>query len=433
MSVAVPHYRHAALAFCAALGCLLISLQAHADEAPRWFDNRADAALQARMEGKLLLVVQLSGDFARNPADARELQIYRTITAADPRVAAEFRSRYVVAWQHIGEADVLRKLAAGPVRSKGTAEQRSEYAITYICLPDERVLHFFPGFVTSDELLVEMAWAESCYGNVAAALAADEAFAARQAHEATVAKSDLALFHKRFPSRWSGNALTAGPSVVDLPAALAAARETVAQSLAQRLGGNWPRKDLPALLSALSAHGALGREIAHPVLAEFPLVALSDLERPAFEACSGQRFWAGSRRREKLAQWWKESLASGRPVLLVVADDLHAQGAGESHAFQWPPEKADGLPRLPRFANELVSIDELAALATDVSLPAMSYRAGQSPPRYLVFSAGGNPAAQLSKSAGLSRLSQALEAASNTGALATAASKREGESDVDDD
>jgi hypothetical protein len=412
---------------------LLISLWARADEAPLWFDSRAEAAMLARKEGKLLLVVQLSGDFARNAAAARELQIYRNVATADPRVAAEFRSRYVLTWQQVGEADSLRKLPAASVRSKGAAEQRTEYAITYICLPDERVLHFVPGFVTSEELLVELAWAEKCYAKAAEALAAGEQLAARQAHLAAAAKSDLAIFHKQFPSRWSGDTLAEGPSTVDLPAALAAARDSVAQSLALRLGGSRPRKDMPALLAALAAHGTLGREIAHAVLAEFPLVALDDLERPAFEACSGLRFWSASRRREKLAQWWKESLSSGKPVLLVVADDSHAKAADRSGAFKWPPEDTDAVPRLSLFESELVSIDELAALATDVSLPAMSYRAGQSPPRYLIFSAGGKPAAQLGKSTSLTRLSQALEAATGSGALVTAASKRKGESDADDD
>lgn len=433
MPVAVPHRRTAALIVCAAVSCLLISPQAGGEEGVRWSDDRAEAALQARKQGKLLLVVQFSGDFARNAADAREVQIYRSLAVADPRVAVEFRDRYVVAWQHVGEAGSLRKLPAAPLRSKGAAERRFEYAITYICLPDQRVLHFIPGFVTSDELLADLAWAENCYSKVAAAPAAEENLATRQAHQLAIAKADLALFHKRFPSRWKDDALAEGPSIVDLPAALSSARDTVAQSLAQRLGGSWPRKDAPAMLAALAAHGALGRELAHQVLAEFPLIALGDLERPAFKACSGQRFWAASRRREKLAAWWEESVAAGKPVLVVVADDPHAATAGQGGDFAWPPEKADGLPRLSEFATERVSIDELAALAFDAELPAISYRAGQSPPRYLVFSAGGKPAAQLGKTAGLTRLAQALEAAIDSGALATAASKRGGTSDADDD
>ncbi|HEX5104466.1 MAG TPA: hypothetical protein VFV87_11675 [Pirellulaceae bacterium] len=415
------------------MGWLLISLSANAEEVPRWLDNRAEAAQQARKEGKLLVVVELSGDFARNAADARELQLYRSLAAADPRIAAEFRSRYVVARQHVGEAESLRKLPTAPSRSKAAAAERTDYAITYICLPDERVLHFVPGFVTSDELLAELAWAEKCYAKVAAVASAGEELAARQAHQAAAAKSDLALFHKRFPSRWSGEALAEGPSTVDLPMGLVAARDTVADSLAQRLGGSWSRRDLPALLAALSAHGALGREIAHLLLAEFPLVALGDVERPAFEACSGQRFWEASSRREKLAQWWKESRAGGKPVLLVVADDPHAVAAASASAFMWPPENTELVPQLPLFASELVSIDELAALATDASLPAMTYRAGQAPPRYLVFSADGKPAVHLGKSTNLTRLSQALEAATGAGALATVASKREGESDADED
>ena len=51
------------------------------------------------------------------------------------------------------------------------------------------------------------------------------------------------------------------------------------------------------------------------------------------DVLTGQRFWAASRRREELAQWWKASVASGKPVLLVVADDPHETKASSAKPF----------------------------------------------------------------------------------------------------
>ena len=71
----------------------------------------------------------------------------------------------------------------------------------------------------------------------------------------------------------------AGVFPYDLPAALVAAREAYVQSLGVRLGPAWSQRK-GAELAPLMAHGAIAGEIAHLVLAEFPLQPLADLERP---------------------------------------------------------------------------------------------------------------------------------------------------------
>jgi hypothetical protein len=388
-----------------------------------WLADRQQAVAAARKQGKLLLVVQLSGDFAQNSAEAVPAKTYRTVALSDPRVAKELTQRFIAVHQHVGEADVLRKLAAAK-----TQPPRIEYALSYVCLPDLRVLHFIPGFVSSDELLAELTWAEKCYGNLAGVTAADEAAVVRKEHHKAVAKADWPAFERSFKSRWAGESLASGPSTFDLPAAFVAARAAFDLSLAQRLGKSWQRLPAQEALGVLSAHGGLAREMAHLVMCEFPLVPLSDLERPAYEACAKERFWEASRRREMLATWWTASAASGKPLLVVVADDAFTHSANESNALVWPPAKADALPLLAQFAVQTVSLDEFAALATDAKLEPMTYRAAASP-RYVLFAAGGKPAALLVKGASLTRLAQAMTAATGTGALAatSAGVPRDGE------
>ena len=401
----------AALFFCAHFSV--------AAEGVTWLTDPAAAAEQAQKQGKLLLVLHLSGDFTTTAAGSREAKIYHSIALTDDRVQKELRQRHVCLWQQVGEPESLRPLS--PIKSaakKGLKHPpRPDYAILYICLPDGRVLHFVPGFLSSEELLAELAWAEKCYIKMNDAAVADEPLAARRAHLAAVAKQDLALFNKRFPSRWKEDALADGPSTIDLPDAFAAARTTLEQSLTVRLGASWRPKDAPANLTALMSHGNFGRELAHQVLAEFPLVALFDLERPAYEACTRQRFWQSSRRRESLADWWQQAAAKNQPVLLVVLDDVFAnRPRAASEEFLWPPPNLETLPDLAKFAVEVVTVDELAGLAADARLGPIPCRPTESPPRYVLYDRDGKRNAELVRSTSFSRLSQAMHATVTSGA-----------------
>ena len=59
-----------------------IAIGAEGDE---WFQDRTAAARFAQTQGKLLLVVDLSGDFAKNAPEAREAIVYRRQTLGDRR------------------------------------------------------------------------------------------------------------------------------------------------------------------------------------------------------------------------------------------------------------------------------------------------------------------------------------------------------------
>lgn len=398
-----------------ALACVLCwpLAGATAQEKVAWLSDRAEVAIQARKDGKLLLVVHLSGDFAKNAADSAEAKTYRAAALADPRVRKELSSRFVVLYQQAGEAEVLRKLLAAK-----TQPVRTDFALTYVCLPDLRVIHFISGFVSADQLLGELAWAEKSYATIAGLPSADEPLVARKAHQAAIAKSDWALFERSFKTRWTAESLANGPSTVELPAVLTAAHGAVELSLAQRMGKSWQRLGAQNALPPLLAHGELGRDLAHLVLSEFPLVSLGDLERPAFEVCTGHRFWQASRRREALASWWKTETAGSKPLLLVVADDGLSQSASDASGHVWPPAKPETLPLLAQFAVQTVSLDELAAVASDAGLDPLTYRA-TNPPRFVTLAAGGKSPVLLGKAASLTRLAQVMSAAkSGTGALA---------------
>lgn len=377
---------------------------AAADDAAPWLADRNAAIAQARKQGKLLLFVQLSGDFAKNSANSTEARAYQGIALADPRVAKELAGRFVLHYQNVGEAESLRKLT--PAKA---LPPRPEFAVTYVCLPDLRVIHFVPGFLSSGELLAELAWAEKCYALTAGLSEAEELLAIRKAHLAAVVKADLPLFERGFKSRWTAEGLASGPSTVELPATLAAARGGLELSLVQRLGKSWQKIPSQDALAALAAHGSLAREMSHVLLSEFPLTPLGDLERLAYECGSKERFWQATRRRETLAAWWKKEVAASRPLLLVVADDPAAKPGAEATALVWPPAKTDTLPLLAKFAVEVVSLDELATLLADAK-QTLNYPAAELP-RFVLFAAGGKLAGHLDRTTSPTRLAQAMSAA----------------------
>jgi len=274
-----------------------------AAEPVQWQADRVAAAKEAARRGKLLLVVQLSGDFVVNSSDSPEAVTYRTAAFSNERVRQALTDRFVVAYQQIGPANGLSVVL--PKRSKSPPPD--DFAVTYVCLPDSRVLHFIPGFVTVDELLAEIAWVERHYSTLVQASAAEEEAVWRQCHVAKLPQVDAALFHSLFSPRWQAGQLRDGPSTVDLPAVTVAARTTFEQTVAARSAVGRDRRSL----HALAGHGALGVEFAHLVMSEFPLIALRDLERPALESWAGRRFWTVSPRRNELAGRWQAAQRFG--------------------------------------------------------------------------------------------------------------------------
>ncbi|MCI0361238.1 MAG: hypothetical protein L0211_22380 [Planctomycetaceae bacterium] len=413
MSVAhslAPSSRLAAVA--AGLSLLVCCEGLAAAEPVEWSANHAEAVARARKHGKLLLVVHLSGDFAANAADAPEAKLYRELILSDPRVVAALADRFVVTYKHVGEARALRRqnVALPADRKDSRAEaakgppRPSEMAIAYICLPDERVLHFVPGFVSARQLHAELAWVEACYSQLVNLSEAEMRGELRTLHQAEIEPPDHKAFLTSFQSRWPASGPAPEYSTVEIPFVINSARLVWRWSQGQRLGMNTAFDKLSAsarfesrstLSSSLAAHGRLGTDFAHLVMSEFPLAYLSDLAEPAYEACAGQRFWQVSPRRDELARWWADCAKRGRRTMLIVSGHVQPDDANPAAEVPpaspppWPDDDAARLAELWRVAAQVVTIDELALVLTDANLPPLEYDSVAGPPRLILHDARG--------------------------------------------
>jgi hypothetical protein len=388
-----------------------------------WLTDRPAALTQAQKQGKLLFVVHVSSDFTKSPLESAEVKLYQTAALADARVRALLSQRFVPLLVGVGETTTLQL----PRNDKAASQ---EAAIAYVCLPDERVLHFVPGFPSTSELLKELAWAEQCYAKLAVVPTAEQSLACRREHLQRLAPGDVALFWRRFPSRWNDSQPSTAASTVDLPEAVAAARSTVDQVLANRLGltqgqSRTPRiqsnanqrDDQPEVLAALAAHVGASGDLAHLILAEFPLAPLSDLSRPAYAAAGGRRYFTQPKRRTELARWWADAVRSAKPTLLVVSADDYYNATSQNPAgrlfdspqYVWPPQSPVALPHLRRFAVQVVTLDELSLLLADARLGEVRY-VRERPLRFLLHDPRGFRTAELAGSeATIGRLAEVMK------------------------
>jgi hypothetical protein len=393
-----------------------------AGEPAAWLSDRSEAAAIARKQGRLLLFVQLSGDFTKSAADAPESQLYQRLILSNPRVAEALAGRFAISYELVGEAKSMPRLASPAGKPAGGraagaagpkfAHKPPEMAIAYFCLPDQRVLHLLPGFVSPEEFLAELEWVEQVYSRLAKAGEAELTRTLRIAHREMLDAKDLELLANQFPSRWANDAEPPDYSIIDLPQTLAASRAVWDWAQGQRLGigrslnlrDPLRRTQLVArsgTLSGLAAHGRWGPDFAHLVLAEFPLAYLSDLAGPVYESCTGQRSWHISPRRSEIAKWWAACAKQGRRTMLIVASEATDTSTELSQSEQLadqqqgnrPPqfsnEDAIELAELWRVASRVVTIDELAALITDVELPPLAYHQTVGPPRFILHDARG--------------------------------------------
>ena len=100
-----------AFRFAAAAFLWLVCARLLAGEPISWLSDRAEAAAIARKQGRLLLFVQLSGDFTKTAADVPESQLYQRLILGNPRVAEALSGRFVISYELVGEAKALPHLA----------------------------------------------------------------------------------------------------------------------------------------------------------------------------------------------------------------------------------------------------------------------------------------------------------------------------------
>ena len=283
--MARSHLRRGLLAaFFAALSLAVVRAAAVAAEPVVFQPDQPASFSQARKQGKLLLVVHFSGDPEQADLDGEEAKLYRDITLRDERVESLLGERYIVVGRQVG--------ASAPPERRKKADRdirRRPFAITYVCLPDSRVLHFVPGYLSSNEFLGELQWVERTYAGMIEQPAYEQAAFVREAHQSASGEHGLRHFQRQFTSRWNGGSEPPS-STVDLPDAAAAAAKALEWSLKQQLGAVAGGKPGAMRIESLAEHGRVASRYSHLLLAEFPLVALDDLAGCAYEAYSGEKF-----------------------------------------------------------------------------------------------------------------------------------------------
>ncbi|HEX5106631.1 MAG TPA: hypothetical protein VFV87_22580, partial [Pirellulaceae bacterium] len=343
-----------------------------AAEPATWHEAYPAALAEAQSESKLLLIVDVADDFTRVKADGPQAKLYRSLALADKRVAGLLAAHFVTAFRPVGPPACLQLLSGDdetrPRPASRTASaapgpppDAGEYAIAYVCLPGERVLHCIPGFVTADELLKELQWAVEANDERLRAPPTEKLWFLRQRHLAAALPRHVEPFAELYESRWKKDfQAPATQSANDLATAIRVAQTVREHSLAARLKSVLPAgESREQFLKVLSAHGGLEMTLAHLVLSEFPLPPLADLAQPLFETASGDHYWQSTPRRAELAEWWTEHGRAGAQRLIAVSDDPRYIAAVRApEPFKWPPTSPDVRPHLGHFATLHVSLDE---------------------------------------------------------------------------
>lgn len=283
--MALSHPRRGLFAaFLAALSLAIGQVHAVAAEPVVFQPDEPASFSQARKQGKLLLAVHLSGDSEQNDLEGDETKLYRDITLRDERIENLLAERYIVVGRQVGAP-----VQPEPRKKVDRDSRRPPFAITYVCLPDGRVLHFIPGYLSSSELLAELQWVERTYAGMIERPAYEQAAFVREAHQTAAGEHGLRHFQRQFTSRWTGGSEPPS-STVDLPDAAAAAAKALELSLKQQLGAAASGKQGAMRIQSMAEHGRVASRYSHLLLAEFPLVALDDLAGCAYEAYSGEKF-----------------------------------------------------------------------------------------------------------------------------------------------
>ena len=420
--MAVPWAHRRWILTALALATLPVELRSQ-DRFTLWGDYPT-AVAHARLEGRLLFVLDLSGDFTTPGIPGQEGSAYQAL-ALNARVRELLGERFVAAMRNVGMPSSLNLVAERGKLKEG--KPNPQHAMAYVCLPDERVVHFIPGFVTAEQLDAELAWAEQCYLDLIRFPAHEQPIAARQSHLDAIDPIDLELLSKRTQSGWLLDQPTREYSAAHLASAVRTVRQLRQTRLDDRFAGEQNALVARSFYHALADHGGLETTCAHAVLAEFPLPPLADLAGPLYSTWFADHYWQLSPRRGELKEWFTQRVGKGKPILLVVTSPAAAPGEAEPRSqFAWPPRDGSDLP-IAEFDVLDLTLAELTVMMTDAGhAPLVSQR--QELPRFVVYDRAGRRKAVLSQRDGISKLRLAMRASVQPGvAKASGPTKRRDE------
>jgi hypothetical protein len=109
-------------------------------------DTPTEAAKLAKKEGKLVLVLHVSGHFEDPRFTCNNAEALRVGALADPKVGKYINENFVSSFQKVATFRIVGK------------NKQGGNVATYFCAPDGRVLHVVPGPVNAPTMLREAQW-----------------------------------------------------------------------------------------------------------------------------------------------------------------------------------------------------------------------------------------------------------------------------------
>lgn len=243
-------------------------------ETIQWQTLKA-ATEQARAQKKLLMVVQGPDGITTLASDSSIAKSYVQAALKDERLKDFYEFRVVAHYRATGPTPTTNAPAR---KRKETSMTRN--VVTYFCLVGEtrdlETLHFFVGYPTSEQLQTHCDWACELQAQIAKLSASERREVVREAHRKRLLH-EPALPAKRTTRRAVRKIVMEASKLRD-------------QKLLARFGKGWTAVEQRKLLGALRPHAELENTVGHAVLAEHPLVPLSELEQPAFKEFTKQSY-----------------------------------------------------------------------------------------------------------------------------------------------
>ena len=236
--------------------------------------------------------------------------------------------------------------------------------VTYFCTPEQEVLGWVVGPVSSAQLLVAAREALDTQDVLRDFTGNDEK--QRRLHMREHFLSGLFAVNRQGMRVWSSDSVdVAEAGEADVARILALAKQTTGRTLSSLYQRNSALikagrfKNAAVRAESIRIDYLIRDDETRLVLAELPLISLDQIRRPVFERLAGQRFEPRSEANDELLAAVQSSITRNQPTLLVVTGD-HLK---VPHDLPRNPE----LEQLShRFAIHKLSTKDLTRLTDDL-------------------------------------------------------------------